>query len=49
MKCIDSSNPDAGNLAIDPFGFEYIEYIDNQQITKREMGAKPLIIRCVHA
>jgi len=50
MKCIDATNPDAGKLMIDPFGFEYIEYLDsNQQITKREMGAKPLIIRCVHA
>jgi len=29
------------------FGFEYIEYLDNnQQITKREIG-KPVIIKCL--
>ena len=27
------------------FGFEYIEYIDNQQITKRQIG-KDWIVKC---
>jgi ribonuclease Z len=36
-----------GNLDIPQFGFEYIEYIDGQQITKRQIGAKNLIIKCV--
>jgi len=35
----------AGTLAVKSFGFEYIEYIDGQQITKRQIG-KPLIIKC---
>jgi len=30
------------------FGFEYIEYIEGQQITKRQIGAKPLIIKCTN-
>jgi len=35
-----------GVLQINNFGFEYIMYIDNQPITKRQIGAKPLIIKC---
>jgi len=33
-------------LDYNAFGFEYIEYIDGQQITKRQMG-KDLIIKCL--
>jgi len=40
--CTDSSN----YVSYDSFGFEYIEYIDGQQITKRQIGAKPLFFRC---
>ena len=36
----------AGMANVKDFGFEYIEYIDGQQITKREAGGKPLIIKC---
>jgi len=37
----------SGLAQMNDFGFEYIEYLDNgQQITKREVGAKPIIIRC---
>jgi len=43
---ICSYNPPHGFLVINNFGFEYIEYIEGQQITKREIGAKPLAIRC---
>ena len=35
-----------GTMAIPNFGFEYVEYIEGQQITKREIGAKPLIATC---
>lgn len=35
-----------GMFAIDGFGFEYVEYIDGQQITKRQVGAKPVVIAC---
>ena len=36
-----------GTMIIPNFGFEYTEYIEGQQITKREIGAKPLIAACV--
>jgi hypothetical protein len=35
-----------GVLVVNNFGFEYIEYIEGQQITKRQIGAKPLAIKC---
>lgn len=35
----------AGMVVMNDFGFEYVEYIEGQQITKRQVG-KPLIIRC---
>jgi len=35
-----------GTLLINKFGFEYIEYIEGQQITKREIGQKPFILKC---
>jgi len=35
-----------GSVVVNEFGFEYIEYIEGQQITKRQVG-KPLIIRCI--
>jgi len=35
-----------GVMAIPNFGFEYIEYIDGQQITKKFIGAKDLMIKC---
>ena len=38
-----------GVTQVSNFGFEYIEYIDNQQITKQQIGAKPIIIRCAQA
>jgi len=40
--CTDSSS----YVIYDSFGFEYIEYIEGQQVTKREIGAKPLFFRC---
>jgi len=36
-----------GSLIVDGFGFEYIQYIDGQQITKRQVGVKPLIVKCL--
>lgn len=33
-------------VSVRNFGFEYVQYVEGQQITKREVGAKPLIIRC---
>ena len=35
-----------GALMYNSFGFNYIQYMDNQQITKRQIGTKPLIIKC---
>ncbi len=40
------SSDGKGMLQISKFGFEYIEYIEGQQITKREIGTKPLILKC---
>jgi len=40
-----NSTTSPGMLDYPSFGFEYIEYIDNQQITKRQIG-KDLIIKC---
>ena len=40
-----NSSASPGYLHYKSFGFEYIEYIDNQQITKRQIG-KELIIKC---
>ena len=34
-----------GMLGYKTFGFEYIEYVDNQQITKRQIG-KEFIVKC---
>jgi len=43
--CQNATSP--GTLVVNNFGFEYIEYLDNgQQLTKREIGAKPLVIKC---
>jgi len=36
-----------GTLTVPSFGFEYIEYIEDQQITKRQVG-KPLVIKCIY-
>jgi len=42
-----NSSASPGMINFKTFGFEYIEYLDNnQQITKREIGAKPLIAKC---
>ena len=36
-----------GTAVINNFGFEYTEYVEGQQITKREVGAKPVVIKCM--
>lgn len=43
--CANSSST-PGTLIINNFGFEYIEYIDGQQITKKQIG-KAVITRCM--
>jgi len=45
-KSICQNDSSRGTLFVDGFGFEYIEYIEGQQITKRQIGAKPLIAKC---
>jgi len=42
--CQNSATP--GVLQYNNFGFEYVEYIDGQQITKRQIG-KALIVKCM--
>ena len=41
-------NYDYGTLEIKDFGFEYIQYVEGVQITKRQVG-KPLLARCINA
>jgi hypothetical protein len=41
-----NSTTSPGTIDYKTFGFEYIEYIDNQQITKREIG-KEFIVKCL--
>ena len=38
-----------GVLVVNNFGFEYTVTIDGQTITKRQIGAKPLAIKCTDA
>jgi len=41
-----NSSASPGMMVMKDFGFEYIEYIEGQQITKRQVGSKPLIVKC---
>ena len=36
-----------GTVVVNNFGFEYTETIEGQTITKREVGAKPVVIKCM--
>jgi len=40
------NSPPYGYLILPSFGFEYIQYIEGQPMTKRQIGSKPLIIKC---
>jgi len=40
-----NSTANPGMMIMKDFGFEYMEYIDGQQITKRQIG-KPLMVKC---
>jgi len=44
--CSPVGSAPPGMVQMSNFGFEYVEYIEGQQITKRQIGAKPLIIKC---
>lgn len=41
-----NSSSDPGTLVVPTLGFEYVTYIEGQQITKRQIGAKPLVAKC---
>jgi len=50
---IGGASPDCANSSASPgilvyktIAFEYIEYVEGQQITKKQTGAKPLMIKC---
>ncbi|MFA4982614.1 MAG: hypothetical protein WC588_00180 [Candidatus Micrarchaeia archaeon] len=45
-KICTQAGKKGGTLEIPNFGFEYVTYIDNAQITKKQIGSKPLIIQC---
>jgi len=40
------NNGSTGQLLVKGFGFEYIETIDGQQITKRQVGSKDFLVKC---
>jgi len=42
-----NSTSSPGTLIVNNFGFEYIQYIENTQITKRQIGVKPVVIKCM--
>ena len=33
-------------MRLKDFGFEYAQYVEGQQLTKRQVGAKDLVVRC---
>jgi len=41
--------PPYGALVVNSFGFEYNVTVEGQTITKRQVGAKPLAIKCTNA
>lgn len=41
------SNGHYGTLVIPKFGFEYVEIVKNQEITKTEIGSVPLSVECL--
>jgi len=43
-QVLSSSTP--GTFVANNFGFEYVEYVEGQQITKKQMGTAPLRIKC---
>jgi len=47
-KSYCTHDPPYGYLVIENFGFEYTEYIEGQTITKRQVGAKPVVIKCMN-
>ena len=40
------NNGSTGQVLVKNFGFEYIETIEGQQITKRQIGSKDFIVKC---
>lgn len=44
--CSAAEAANAGFAQMNGFGFEYVEYVEGQQMTKRQVGNKPLIIKC---
>jgi hypothetical protein len=42
----ENSTTSPGYLTYKTFGFEYIAYIDGQQITKRQIGSVPFTMKC---
>lgn len=41
-----NSTSSPGIAVVKNLGFEYNQYVEGQQITKRQVGAKPLMIKC---
>ena len=48
-RVCQNSTADPGMVLVNGFGFEYITYIEGQQITKRQVGTKPFVMKCLPA
>lgn len=44
--CSNKTYPPFGTAVMNNFGFEYVQYVEGQQITKRQIGSKPLVMKC---
>jgi hypothetical protein len=39
--------PSYGNLVVNNFGFEYTQTVERQTVTKKQIGTRPLVVRCI--
>jgi hypothetical protein len=43
----ENSTTNPGIVEFKTFGFEYIEYVEGKEITKKQIGSAPLMIKCL--
>jgi hypothetical protein len=43
----ENSTTNPGIVEFKTFGFEYIEYVEGKEITKKQIGSVPLMIKCL--
>jgi hypothetical protein len=47
MSVCEKSTTNPGIVEYKTFGFEYIEYVEGKEITKKQIGSAPLMIKCL--